>query len=183
MDSWIKKSRPGSAKQAKRYREAAHKGSQSPLHLPLYEAESLQSYSLDRSALWMRDLDTKPKACQTDGELSLACPPFHTWHALARPYHKPRAFSADITATELQCPTCSCRLCASRLGLQSHQRIHGWSHNTQSTTDSLLRTRWTTTKQARLKEEFFRKLRHILWSALLSLAKENKYCDLSRTTM
>ena len=35
-----------------------------------------------------------------------------------------RAFSADITTTELQCPTCS-RLCASRLGLHSHQRIHG----------------------------------------------------------
>ena len=34
-----------------------------------------------------------------------------------------RACSADITTTEFQCPTCS-RLCASRLGLQSNQRIH-----------------------------------------------------------
>ena len=47
-----------------------------------------------------------------------------------------RTFSADITTTEFQCPTCS-RLCASRLGLQSHQRIRGWSHNTQSSSDTM----------------------------------------------
>ena len=34
-----------------------------------------------------------------------------------------RACSADITITEFQCPTCSI-LCTSRLGLQSHHRIH-----------------------------------------------------------
>ena len=223
----------------------------------------------------MRDLDTVPKACQTARDLSHVCPPFHTWHALARPHHKrrgpgpctvyqhwglthqgpaamggtncqngrsshapstavwracarykdtvkgnlqwcgiqlkeleaadsdrsqwcsptltastsfeddrrqrltaaayerrQRAFSADVTTTEVQCPACS-RLCASRLGLQNHQRIHGWSHNTQPSTHSLLRTRWTTTKQARLKEEFFRKMRRIL-SSRTSFASKRK---------
>ena len=41
------------------------------------------------------------------------------------------------------------------------------------TTRSLLRTRWTTTKQAPLSEEFFRKLRHIL-SSRTSFASKRK---------
>ena len=45
-----------------------------------------------------------------------------------------RASSADITIMEFQCPTCS-RLCPPRLSLQSHQRIHRWSYNTQSSLD------------------------------------------------
>ena len=36
---------------------------------------------------------------------------------------------------EFQCPTCS-RLCPLRLSLQSHQRIHRWSYNTQSSLDT-----------------------------------------------
>ena len=41
------------------------------------------------------------------------------------------------------------------------------------TTQSLLPTRWTTTKQAPLNEEFFRKLRHIL-SSRTSFASKRK---------
>ena len=43
---------------------------------------------------------------------------------LVAAYERPhRTSSAKITTTEFQCPICF-RLCASRLGLQSHQRIH-----------------------------------------------------------
>ena len=49
--------------------------------------------------------------------------------------HHHRASSADIKITEFQCCTCS-RLCASRLGLESHLRIHRWSHTTQSFSNS-----------------------------------------------
>jgi transcription termination factor 2 len=38
-----------------------------------------------------------------------------------------RAASAPVTDTEFQCPTCH-RLCRSRLGLQSHSRVHGKEH-------------------------------------------------------
>jgi exonuclease III len=38
-----------------------------------------------------------------------------------------RAAAAPVTETEFRCPTCN-RLCRSRLGLQSHSRVHGKEH-------------------------------------------------------